>query len=369
MVRVRLHRQRGMPLMPDLNLDDVSLLQSHDPSDMLGAIRRLPDQIREALAFTERRGVHIDRSRARNIVISGLGGSAVGGDLLRAFAANKSPVPIAVNRHYDLPAYVGRDTCLIAVSYSGDTEETLSAYEQGKRAGAQIIAITSGGELARRAGEDGYGVLRVPRGLQPRAAVGYLFVPQVQLLAKAGLLPDLSDEWREAVEVLMELREELAPHIPADRNEAKQAALRLYGKVPIIHSAAGLTEIVSYRWKTQINENAQALAFSHVYPELNHNEVVGFDLPDDLQERVEVVTLRTERDHPQIERRIEITTQELLGGHAGLQVAARGRGELAQLFSLILFGDYVSAYLAFAYGIDPTPVEKIERLKRRLADW
>ena len=357
MVRVRLHRQRGMLLMPELNLDDVSLLQIHDPSDMLGAIRRLPDQIREALAFTERRGVHVDRGRAQAVVISGLGGSAVGGDLLRAFAADKCPVPIAVNRHYDLPAY------------SGNTEETLSAYEQGKRAGAQIIAITSGGELARRAGEDGFGVLRVPRGLQPRAAVGYLFVPQVQLLAKAGLLPDLSEEWREAVEVLMELREELAPHIPSDRNEAKQAALRLYGKVPVIHSAAGLTEIVSYRWKTQINENAQALAFSHVYPELNHNEVVGFDLPDDLQERVEVITLRSERHHPQIERRIEITTEELLGEPRGLQVAARGRGELAQLFSLILFGDYVSAYLALAYGIDPTPVEKIERLKRRLADW
>lgn len=341
-----------------------------DKADMLGRIYQLPEQIEEAVTYTRGSGVTLDTKSIRNIVITGLGGSAVGGDLLRSYAGERCALPIVVNRSYTLPGFAGPDTLVFAVSYSGNTEETLAAYEEAKRRGAQVVAVTSGGELSRRALADGFRAVIVPGGLQPRAAIGYLFIPQVLLLSDAGLLPPVGGDLAEAVLLLKEMRRMLNPSVATRDNTAKQWALRLHGRMPLIHGATGLTEAVAYRWKTQINENAQSLAFAHVYPELNHNEVVGFDVPEELIPRIEVVTLRSGRNHPRVDKRIEITTAELIApaGCRVLEVPALGRSELAQLFSLIYYGDYVSAYLALCYGIDPTPVEKIERLKRKLMD-
>ncbi|HEU4962781.1 MAG TPA: bifunctional phosphoglucose/phosphomannose isomerase [Bacilli bacterium] len=341
-----------------------------DKANMLGRVYGLPEQMEEAVTYTKGSGVTLDNRNIRSIVVTGLGGSAVGGDLLRSYAGDKCAVPIVVNRGYELPQFVREDTLVFAVSYSGNTEETLSAYEEAKKRGAQIVAITSGGELSGRALADGFRAVLVPGGLQPRAAMGYLFIPQVVLLSDAGIIPPIGAELMEAVVLLKEMREKLAPTVPTADNLAKQWALRLHGRIPLIHGAVGLTEAVAYRWKTQLNENAQSLAFAHVYPELNHNEVVGFDVPDQLIPQMEVVTLRTGKNHPRIDRRIEITTAELIEptGCGILTVQAEGESELAQMFSLLYYGDYVSTYLALCYGIDPSPVEKIERLKRKLAD-
>jgi glucose/mannose-6-phosphate isomerase len=354
--------------MRDQDWDDWTVLRKTDRSDMLGAIGSLPDQFLAALSFTRRQKAQLELARAQQIVITGLGGSAAGGDLLRGYAVDKCKVPLVVNRHYDLPAYVGPDTCVIAISYSGNTEETLAAYDAAKARGAQIAVIASGGELLSRAERDGAVRVVVPSGFEPRAALGYLFVPALLLLADSGLLPAVDEELHETVEVLRCLRDELAPEMPISRNTAKRIAQYLHGKIPVIHSAAGLTEAAAYRWKTQINENANSPAYAHVYPELNHNEVVGFDVPRAALELIRVVTLRSAHQHPRIDKRMDITMSELLGPCGGVEVTARGRSPLAQLFSLLYVGEYLSAYLGLSYGIDPTPVHKIEQLKRRLAE-
>ncbi|MFD2171706.1 bifunctional phosphoglucose/phosphomannose isomerase [Tumebacillus lipolyticus] len=356
--------------MKRINLDDVSQLQAHDAADMLGAIYKLPEQMELALDLMKRTAVSLDRSRVKTILITGLGGSAVGGDLLRTYVGDTCPVPILVNRGYTMPSYVGDDTWVIAISYSGNTEETLSAYEEAKARGAQLTAITSGGELAERARRDGVPLVSVPSGLQPRAAVGHLFVPLLSLVQKSGLVAERVEEMEETLQLLRDMRDELAPTAQTAHNLAKQIALRLHGKIPLIHSSTGLTEAIAYRWKTQINENAQTLAFAHSYPELNHNEIVGFDVPSELIERVEVIALSSTFDHPRVQKRISITMSEVLAdARCGRsQLAARGESALAQMFSLLLIGDYASAYLAVLYGLDPTPVVKIEQLKKRLAD-
>ncbi|ASS77256.1 bifunctional phosphoglucose/phosphomannose isomerase [Tumebacillus algifaecis] len=337
---------------------------------MFGAIYRLPEQIEEAVSKMEYSIAQFKASLVRTIVITGLGGSAVGGDMLRSYAADKCPVPIFVNRGYTLPSYVGKDTLVIAVSYSGNTEETLSAYADAKRRGAQVVAVTSGGILKKQAWADGYVVVTVPGGLQPRAAAGYLFIPQMLLLQKAGLLPDCGEEITETVRVLYEMRLRLAPQVKSEHNLAKRIASRLFGKIPLIHGATGLTETIAYRWKTQLNENAQTVAFAHSYPELNHNEIVGFDVPLELIEKIEIITLTSNHNHPRVQKRIEITMGEVLANTAcgRYELPAQGASELAQMFSLLYVGDYVSAYLAVLYGLDPTPVDKIVQLKNRLAD-
>jgi glucose/mannose-6-phosphate isomerase len=354
--------------MRKFHLDDPALISQHDKSNMFGRIYELPDHLEAARAAVEAVELPVLRT-VEAVVVTGLGGSA---DLLRSYAGDKCIVPILVNRHYTLPQFVGPTTLVLCVSYSGNTEETLAAYEDAKARGAQIAAITSGGELGRRAAEDRFPVLTVPGGLQPRAALGYLFVPQLLLLACNRLLfeQDVRIELAETIALLTAMRERLKPDSPQAVNEAKQLALGLSGRIPIVHSASGLTEIVSYRWKTQINENAQSLAFAHYYPELNHNEVVGFDVPVELVEKVDVITLHADRNHPRVRRRMEITNDELLAatGCRRWHVHAQGESDLAQLFSLVYIGDYMSAYLALTYGFDPTPVDKINLLKNRLIE-
>ncbi|TCP55577.1 bifunctional phosphoglucose/phosphomannose isomerase [Tumebacillus sp. BK434] len=356
--------------MEPFDLDDDTLLAAHDPSEMFGALYGLPEQLEEAVRLMKHTGAIFDASLVQTIVITGLGGSAVGGDMLRTYAGDKCPVPILVNRSYTLPSYVGKDTLVIAVSYSGNTEETLSAYADAKARGAQIVAITAGGHLKKQAWRDGHPVITVPGGLQPRAAAGYLFIPQLILLQQAGLLPNATAEIEETLRLLREMRKLLAPQAQTEQNLAKQIARKLYGKIPLIHGAAGLTEAIAYRWKTQLNENAQTPAFAHCYPELNHNEIVGFDVPQELIEKLEIITLTCSRHHSRVQKRIEITGGEVLADAAcgQTELKALGESDLAQMFSLLYVGDYASSYLAVLYGLDPTPVEKIELLKQRLTD-
>jgi len=353
-------------------LDDTAWIRQVDVSDMLGCIHEMPAHMREAARVTRSAGVTIDPLGLSHLIICGLGGSAVGGDLLRSLAGPSCSVAISVCRQYQLPAYVDHRACVLAVSYSGQTEETLSAYEDAKRRGATIIAITSGGELKRRAAADGVPTILVPGGLQPRAALGYLFIPQLLLVAGAGLLGERDQDaaLAETVTLLSALREELHPEVPTSANEAKRLATALYGRIPLIHGAVGATEAVAYRWKTQINENAQSPAFSHVYPELNHNEIVGFDVPEDLIARLAVITLHSTDLHPQVTKRMQLTQSVVLASRAATtcSVQARGESHLAQLFSLLYLGDYVSTYLAVLYQRDPTPVDNIRLLKQQLAE-
>jgi len=351
-----------------VDLNNVEQIADNDPGKMLEALWNLPEQCEEALAIG--RGVKIpaDYGQVSNIVVTGLGGSAIGGDFLRLFVSDKAGVPVIVNRDYTLPKFVDSKTLLFAVSYSGNTEETISAYSDAVSRGARIVALTNGGKLREMAEKDGFPVIVVPAGISPRAATGYLLVPTLTVLETIGLIGDLTPEINEMTTVLRSLREQLRPEITVDRNQAKSTALRLKGKIPVIWAAGGNTEVVATRWKGQINENGKAPAYWNVFPELNHNEIVGFEEPQDLLKQMEIIILRDKHDHPRVRLRMDISKEIILDTVSGItEIWSSGEGRLARLFSLTYIGDYVSVYLAALYGIDPTPVKKIDYLKNKLA--
>jgi glucose/mannose-6-phosphate isomerase len=236
----------------------------------------------------------------RNIVVTGLGGSAIGGDILRSYAQSRAEVPVLVNRDYSLPAFINSESLVLAVSYSGNTEETLSSTQAALDKGAAVIAVTSGGKLADLANRHECAVVTIPGGMSPRAATGYLFTPLAMILAGLEIIPDPIKDIRETITILKTIREESHPGVETEKNQARQIAKVMNGQLPIIWGSSGNTETAAMRWKTQINENAKCPAYFNVFPELNHNEIVGFDVPDELLTRQVVVILKDADDHPQV---------------------------------------------------------------------
>ncbi len=347
-------------------LDDSETLRERDAGGMLETLAGLPEQCEEAFRLGEETPLPVLKKEPRLVVMAGLGGSAIGGDLVRAVAAREARIPVLVCRDYTLPAFVSEDSLVFLTSYSGNTEETLSAYEAAGARGAARIAITTGGKLAERAREDGVPVVRVPAGLPPRSALGYLFLPALLMLGRLGLVPPPEDG--ELVGVLRKLREELAPASPRESNRAKDLALHLYGKIPVIYGAAHTTEVAAARWKGQFNENTKCPAYWNAFPEMNHNEVVGFEAPPEALRALSLIFLRDPGDHPRVQARMEITKRLLKDRVAGIhEFWGRGSSLLVRLFSLIYLGDYTSVYLALLYGIDPKPVAVIDYLKQELA--
>jgi len=350
-----------------MDLNNAELIYQNDPGKMLEAIRLLPEQCEEALAIVQQFRIPDDYNGFNNVLVTGLGGSAIGGDLLRVYVAGKADIPVLVNRDYTLPKFVGPGTLILATSFSGNTEETISAYRQAVEAGARIIAITGGGQLKRLAGKDGVPVVAIPGGISPRAATGYLFIPALVILQRLGLIPDVSEEIRDLIATLKTLREQWKPENPVAGNIAKQVARRLQNKIPLIYGVAGNTEVAATRWKGQINENGKTAAYWNVFPELNHNEIVGFEAPPGLLKELEIIILRDQDDHPRVQKRIEITKALLEKVVSGVtEVNSVGNSRLARIFSLTYLGDYASVYLAVLYGIDPTPVRMIDFLKNEL---
>lgn len=334
---------------------------------MMGFLFELPEQFAQSLTMTFDFADSYRKPFA-NLVISGLGGSAIGGDVIRTWAAERGTIPVIVNRDYDIPAFVNEKTLFAAVSYSGNTEETLSAYQQARAAGASIICLTSGGKLAEMARQDGYAVIRVPGDLVPRAATGYLFTPLALFLEQIGLLKGVRSDVEETVTVLRQQRDDLNPQVDAPQNQARQIASRLRGSLPIIWGSSGLSEAAALRWKAQINENAKSPAYYNLFPELNHNEIVGFQEPADLLARLVVIILRHPGDSERIQKRMQITSSVIRDKVQDIiEVNSRGESYLARFYSLVYLGDYASVYLALEYGLNPTPVEVIDYLKAELA--
>lgn len=349
-------------------LNDVNYMSGADSKGMFPSLATLANQCSTA-CWDISRDVELPAVEAiSHVVVTGLGGSAIGGDLLRVYCQDKCPVPVVVNRGYSVPGFVGRDTLVFAVSYSGNTEETVSAYQDARERGATIIAVTTGGKIKEMAEQDGVPVITVPCGISPRSASGFLFIPTLRIMERLGFLTGISEEVEGLVSHLKTLYEHLRPEVPVEKNPAKQMALKLVNRIPVIWGSGGTTEVVAQRWKGQINENAKSPAYWNVFPELNHNELVGFKFPEALLKNIHVIILRDDRDHPRVQKRIEITRNVISGAVAGItDVRASGGGLLARTYSLIYSGDYTSLYLAFLYGVDPGPVEVIDYLKNELA--
>lgn len=341
-------------------LDDGSLLTKYDQEEMIAVLDRFPDQCREAIALGE--GCEPPSTkRIDMVIVCGMGGSAMAGEIARRFAR----IPLFVNRSYSLPPFVDRHTLLVAISYSGNTAETLSALDQGIEKEVPTFCISSGGRMEEIAGDRGIPFLKIPSGYQPRAAMGHLALPLLVVLSRIGALKEINP-WEGLLQDLDRLRVRCTATVPSEANPAKMLAATLNGKVPSIYGTVDNTDLVAMRWKTQINENAKQPAFWNVFPELNHNEILAMVRADLLPNHT-FVFLRNDYDLPENIGRIRIM-KELFRRNAlqFTEAVAEGASEIAQIFSQIYLGDYVSFYLALLNEVDPTPVSLIEEFKKEL---
>jgi glucose/mannose-6-phosphate isomerase len=353
-------------------LDDVEHIRSADPGNMYNRVFDLPEHMTEALKISDAWKVSsAEFADPKNIVLIGMGGSAIGGDLIRAFLRDRLLVPFTVCRDYSLPEYVDDETLVIASSYSGNTEETLAALNDALGRKAMVAAISTGGLMKDVAELNDIPLAILPEGLQPRAALGYSVVPILLFFEKIGLIRDARKDIESAIAKLQVRREKYIEDSPLLSNPAKSLANHIHGRTAIIYGGPGLTEPVAQRWKAQICENGKNLAFANSFPECNHNELVGWN-PKVLGGQAEhfvVFMLRDEGDNSKIRKRMNIvkTLIERCGTEVH-DVHAMGERPFERMLSLIHLGDFVSYYLAVLNGVDPTPVDVIEQLKKSLTE-
>ncbi len=352
-----------------MNLDDRLGIRQLDADHMLDRIEELPQQCAAAWEQCDQLRLPWEPDTFDQVILAGMGGSAIGGALLQGLVADECCIPLTVVRDYTLPAFAGGpNTLVVACSYSGNTEETLSCFKQAVARETAALAVTTGGKLSSLARRAGAPVVRFDYESQPRAALGFSFTLLLGVAHQLGLIRDPSSDLAEGVEVMEAWQSQLRIEVPKEQNEAKQMAAQIHGALPVTYGA-GFLGPVANRWKTQLNENAKHWAFFEILPELNHNSVVGLGVPMDARDLAVVLLLRSSLDSPRIQERWDVTL-ELLTQEGVSAAAVKGRGEskLAQMLSLIHFGDYVSYYLAVCNEVDPTPVENIRFLKRRLAE-
>ena len=330
-----------------LTLDEIRMV---DKSNMLVHLMRFPEMCEEALSAK----IVLPAIKPSNLVVAGMGGSGIAGDLLEDWL--DMPIPLRVCKDYELPAWVGRRSLVLAISYSGGTEETLACFSEAIEKKASVVAICSGGKLEKLCGEFGVPNLRIPVGLQPRAALPYLFFSATLVLKKLGLLEGREAEIEESLRLLKTMRGEMAPG--SEPNPAERIALELRGTMPVIYALPRLGGVAK-RLKNQFNENSKILARVELFPELCHNEIMGLSSAPENQS---FIFLRDSEESPRLKKRIEFT-RELLKGKKTVDMRSRGRGKLARILSLVYSGDFVSFYLAILRGVDPTPIHEIGLLK------
>jgi len=352
-------------------MSDIKLLESSaqykrvDPDNFYELIADFPGQLRQAVEIARKFSWTKKDFRPANLVVAGMGGSAIGGDLVRSFLSNQLSVPFYVVRHYRLPAFVGAQTLLFASSYSGNTEETLAAFEDALKRKAEIICITTGGKLAARAGN--LPLITIPSGYPPRAALGFSFVPLFLSLGKIGLVKDYSEEILRLADFLEKQKRDWLKEVSLEANEAKKLAASFFGKIPLIYAGSDFMERVAVRWKGQICENAKQLSFFNFFPEFNHNELVGFGVLQHLESKLAAVFLQDKDDHPRVTLRMKIVEDVLKDKKVPVhRLSSQGETVLERMFYLILLGDFVSYYLAILNGVNPKPVEVIDYLKGQL---
>jgi glucose/mannose-6-phosphate isomerase len=348
------------------------LIRSVDPAEMGKAIREMGSHLRDAATLTNNALANLTlpaRSDISSIVLAGLGGSAIGGDLVRSYLADSLSVPMAINRTYSLPGYVGKNTLVIASSYSGDTEESLSMFADAKAKGAKIVCITTGGKIATLAQENNLPLIILPKGFQPRAGLAYSFVPILLLLEKLGFTKDEAANIEDAAKTLDSLAAKYNNHSSSD-NLALSLATKLNTKIPVIYSSNDVIDTVNLRWRGQIQENAKHVAFGNILPEMNHNEINGWDHPRSVLDTFAVIFLRSPKDeHERVAKRFGILKDVLHQRNIQLEeVTAEGNSRLARMFSLVSLGDWISYYMALLSNVDPSPVPVISFLKKKLEE-
>lgn len=341
-------------------------IATYDKSNMRKLLLEFPNQITQAVKIGQGADVPYTASDIDSILITGLGGSAIGGDVLRSYLSDELRVPMAVNRHYFLPEYVNERTLVIVSSYSGNTEETIAAHQDAVKRNAKVLCISSNGETAKLAAKYKQPLITIPKGFPPRAALGYSFFPALVALSAMKLISSKEKDIKETISLLKKKAKVYSSL--NSQNHALDVAKHLYTKLPIIYSSADRLDVVNLRWRGQLAENAKVLAFGHVLPEMNHNELVGWKVLRRIMQDMAVVFLRDHGDHKRVQIRMDIT-KDIANQFASsiIDVQSEGKSLLARMFSLIYLGDWVSFYLAILNGVDPTPVKVIDYLKNELS--
>lgn len=342
-----------------------ALRKTLDAGGMFDLVAAFPDHMKVAWKLGAEWAGRLSREVPRRVVVCGMGGSAIGADMVRSFLGEHLDVPVHVHRGYAVPARLIEGAMIVFSSYSGNTAETISAYRSVRNRGVPVAAITSGGALGDLCIEDAVPVCRIPGGMPPRAAVAYSFFPLLHLLSACGAAPLVEDEFGEACGALHEVAEKYGSD--SEDNLAAGLAYELKGAVPVIYSCNGLLGAVTRRWKCQFNENSEVIAHSAEFPELAHNEIVGWREGGGLLAQGYVVVLEDEDDRDEVRRQAAAALEIIEPLAVGVtRVSGRG-GRMARILSVMMLGDFTSVYLAFLNGVDPTPVSNIDLLKRRSA--
>ncbi len=347
-------------------LNEIATIQIHDPMDMYNMTKNMPDEC--ALAYEMGQMAAPDWPKTdKPITLCGMGGSAIGGDLTKSIFEQHSNVPFFVHKDYNVPNYVGKDSLVFISSYSGRTEETLSAYRAAKARGAKIIAITSGKGFAKMVKDDGFPVVKVYDHLPPRAAIAYLFMPVVALCEKMGYIP--KQDVNNTVQLLNKLKEEYTVENPLHSNIAKQLATKLHQKLPLIYGLGAWQTAVAWRWKAQINENSKNMCYVHSYPELNHNELLGW-VKSKEQGMKNCINLVIEdgTESTRMKKRAEVTESLIKDFCESIHITAKGNDSLSKIMSLVYLGDMTSIYLAALNKVDPESIDWINVLKKELCN-
>lgn len=341
-------------------------IQRIDSQGMWKWVTEFPEQWRHATRIIENIDLTIKPDQIANVCFAGMGSSALGADLLRGYTIKSCPYPVQVIRHYDIPNWVNDKTLFVSCSYSGNTEETLSALDKAIEKGAQVVAVASGGRLLVKAQKEGFDYIKIPNDMPTRAGLAYNFVSLYGIFQHLGYL----DEGEAALtETHILLEKGVAEFADFSSNEALTIAEELNHSLPIIYSDAMMMEAVNIRWCTQIQENAKMLAYGNLIPEMSHNEIVGWEQIVHLTGRLNVVLLKDKEDSLRVTRRMEIIKELVIDQALSvIEIDTYGESRLARLFSLVQLSDWVSLYLALINEIDPTPTAKIDLLKSKLSE-
>lgn len=335
-----------------------------DKSKMMEAITNFPSQIEKSFKIMNNWSPMNEYSGIHKIMIIGMGGSAIGGDVARVLVQHHCLIPIIVNRSYTIPKWVDSHTLILASSYSGETEETLNAFSQCREQKCPIVVLSTGGELTQNADNIGLDKVTLPKGYQPRAALGFSFTIILLILEKLGYIhPTVSKDVMNSISSLQKLCSELLKQ----DNTALEIAKNIHSTCPIIYGSEDLTWVVALRFRGQLAENAKMLSFHNHFPEHNHNEIEGWTINDDIMKRLSIIWLRDEEDHPRIMKRMDISSSLLKSiPRIQLRISQSGANRTERLLKLIHYTDWISYYAALLNNVDPTPVNRIQELKVRI---
>ncbi|MFH1749284.1 MAG: bifunctional phosphoglucose/phosphomannose isomerase [bacterium] len=353
-----------------MNLDDLSIYKQLDPSDLYKNISELPDQFENTWTEINRLVLPSYYLKANKVIILGMGGSGIGGELARGLTLKTSEIPIHTHHNYGIPEFVDDRTLVIAISYSGNTEEVTDGFVEAYKRGAKLVAVTTGGELEKLALKYRVPYYRFAYKSPPRAALGYLLISVIGILKKLNIIDIAEQDLNTTLSMLKNQHIKLNRDVPAPKNRAKKLAQKLYGKIPIIYGTEFL-ESVAVRWKTQVNENAKSAAYAEIIPESSHNSLVGLDFPTELKDKLAFIILQSKLNHPKSKLRQEFFQKTLKSKQISIEVISAdfvSDSPLVEATALIYLGDLVSYYLAILNACDPYPVDIINKLKTTIKE-